>query len=294
MKPILLTMYSENILFRQIQNQLGYDYEVVTPHTFPDQETSLTIKANLTGRTCIIFESLIQPNHKILPLLFLAETARDLGAKKIGLVAPYLAYMRQDIRFHAGESITARYFSKLLSPYMDWLITIDPHLHRIHDLQEIYTIPSSVAHATSNISAWIQNNIKNPLLIGPDKESEQWVSEIAHGSKAPYLLLEKTRHSDHDVNVAMPNIDAFQSHIPVLVDDIISTAKTMIETIKHLKNQKMKPPVCIGIHGIFANNAYEELLQAGASEIVTCNTIPHVTNQIDLSQNLIEKIKIYV
>jgi ribose-phosphate pyrophosphokinase len=39
-------------------------------------------------------------------------------------------------------------------------------------------------------------------------------------------------------------------HKPILVDDIISTARTMIETVGHLKNAGMKQPVCIGIHPV--------------------------------------------
>jgi ribose-phosphate pyrophosphokinase len=66
------------------------------------------------------------------------------------------------------------------------------------------------------------------------------------------------------------------------VDDIISTARTMIETIGHLKKAGMKPPVCIGIHGIFAGNAFEELKEVGAAKIVTANTISHPTNQIEI------------
>src|SRR3546814_1718571 len=74
--------------------------------------------------------SLDHPYAKVLPLLFAADTARDLGARRIVLVAPYLAYMRQDIRFHAGEAVTSRTFAAILSRHLDWLVTVDPHLHR--------------------------------------------------------------------------------------------------------------------------------------------------------------------
>ncbi len=72
-------------------------------------------------------------------------------------------------------------------------------------------------------------------------------------------------------------------HTPVLVDDIISTARTMIEAVKHFKSTKIKAPVCIGVHGIFAGDAYDSLIKAGAGQIITCNTISHFSNAIDLS-----------
>ncbi len=65
----------------------------------------------------------------------------------------------------------------------------------------------------------------------------------------------------------------------------------MIETVKHLKKAGMKPPVCIGVHGVFAGSAYVELMNSGATTIVTCNTIPHKTNRIDLSNILAENVR---
>lgn len=89
----------------------------------------------------------------------------------------------------------------------------------------------------------------------------------------------------------MPDAVHYQGHTPVIVDDIISTARTMIETVKHLKKEGMKPPVCIGVHAVFAGHAYEELMKSGAAMVVTCNTIPHKTNKIDLSDVLAENIR---
>ena len=84
-------------------------------------------------------------------------------------------------------------------------------------------------------------------------------------------------------------MDEYKNHTPVLVDDIISTARTMIETVGHLKKAGMKAPVCIGVHAVFAGNAYQDLKKAGA-KVVTCNTIPHESNGIDLSSILAARV----
>ncbi len=57
----------------------------------------------------------------------------------------------------------------------------------------------------------------------------------------------------------------------------------MIATINHLKNAKMKPPICIGVHAIFAGDAYQKLKEATEERIITCNTIEHSSNEIDVS-----------
>ena len=126
-----------------------------------------------------------------------------------------------------------------------------------------------------------------PLLIGPDSESEQWVSEVAKNANAPFIILQKERLGDRDVKVTIPEVEKYLNHTPVLVDDIISTAHTMIETVNHLKQLAMKAPVCIGVHAVFAGNAFEELSMSGAQQIVTCNTIKHQSNKIDVSELVI-------
>ena len=233
--------------------------------------------------------TLHQPDEKLLPLYFLSQTAKSLGAKCTCLVAPYLAYMRQDKVFKPGEGVTSDYFGKLISGFADSLITVDPHLHRRSSLSEVYNIPSEVVHAANAISRWVKENVENPVLVGPDSESEQWVSEVATAAGAPFIVLEKTRHGDRDVDVSVPQVEEFKRHTPVLVDDIISTARTMIETVGHLKNAGMKAPVCIGVHAVFAGSAYQDLINAGA-EVVTCNTIPHESNKIDLSSILAARV----
>ncbi len=253
---------------------------------FPDKETYVRVLSDVKQKDVVLVCTLHQPDDKLLPLYFLSQTVKTLGARSVNLIAPYLAYMRQDKVFNEGEGVTSTYFAKLLSGFADSMVTIDPHLHRRSSLAEIYSIPTKVAHAANHISAWIKNNIDKPVLIGPDAESEQWVADVANKAGAHFTVLKKIRHGDHDVEVSVPQVDEYKTYTPVLVDDIISTGRTMIETINHLKKAGMKAPVCIGVHAVFAGNAYYDIQQAGAASIITCNTIPHLSNQIDISDLL--------
>ncbi len=284
--PIIFSLFGSDKLVDKIQEQCHYDIGNITQHQFPDEETLIRIDSNVHDRVVIFVVNFNQPNAKLLPLLFAAETARSLGASKIILVATYLAYMRQDKVFAPGQGITSVYFAKLISHYFDSLITIDPHLHRWHALNEIYDIPTHVLHATNSIVQWIHQHVKKPVLIGPDAESAQWVKDIAEKTDAPYLILEKTRKGDNSIEVSIPHLEKHQDATLILVDDIISTGMTMLGTIKHLQSLKMPAPICIGVHAVFAENAYQKLLDSGVKKIVTCNTIPHISNQIDMSQDI--------
>ncbi|MEO8136821.1 MAG: ribose-phosphate pyrophosphokinase-like domain-containing protein, partial [Betaproteobacteria bacterium] len=68
---------------------------------FPDGESYVRLLTPVAGCEVVFVTSLDDPDGKTLQLLFVAAAARDLGAQRVGLVAPYLAYMRQDTRFNS-------------------------------------------------------------------------------------------------------------------------------------------------------------------------------------------------
>ncbi len=283
MNTVVVPLPGNMALATSVAAQLGATLGELTVHTFPDKETYVRLDTPVTGREVIMVCTLDRPDEKFLPLAFTASAAKQLGAARVGLIAPYLGYLRQDTRFKSGEGITSATFGGLLSQAVDWIVTVDPHLHRYRALSEIYAIPCHVVHAAPLLAQWIKTRISMPLLIGPDSESLQWVSAVAAAADAPYLVLEKTRYGDHDVRIAVPHVERWRARTPVLVDDIISTGRTMIETIIHLKRAGLCAPVCLGVHAVMAGNAYENLLAAGAAERVTCNTISHASNGIDVS-----------
>lgn len=291
MDKIVFSLEGNEELSNSIAKGLNCEKGKFVFHRFPDEESYIRLESIVNGKEAIIACTLDRPDNKFLPLYFLSEIIRDAGADKITLVSPYLAYMRQDKKFNPGECITSGHFANLLSSFIDELITVDPHLHRISSLESIYSIPANVIHSAPYISKWIKENINNPLLIGPDMESKQWVGQVARDAGAPYVVLVKSRLGDKKVRVSIPHIQKYlDKYTPVIVDDIISTALTMIKTIEHLKEEGAKPPVCIGIHAVFSGNAYTELKQSGPSQIITCNTIFHPTNGITLDASIIKQL----
>ncbi len=100
--PLLFDFGVAPDLLRGLAAELGGEIGSVERHSFPDGEAYLRFDSACSGRVVVLACSLDRPDHKILPLLFAAATLRDLGARQVGLVAPYLAYMRQDKRFRPG------------------------------------------------------------------------------------------------------------------------------------------------------------------------------------------------
>ncbi len=289
-KNILFSLPGNQALTEILTKQLAAELGIAEIRFFPDGESYIRIDSNVRNKTAILIDTLNEPNCKIVPLLFMAQTLKELGAAKIGLVTPYLPYMRQDKRFKAGEGITSKLFAQLLSNYIDSLITIDPHLHRIHHLSEIYTVPNiSTMHATERIAQWIEHHVSNPVLIGPDEESRQWVSEIAGYNNLSFVVGKKQRIGDRQVSLSLPEIDN-KGQSAVVVDDVIATGISMLEVLKQLQTQGFKNSICIAVHALFNKETEHQLLQVGAEKIVTCNTIVHPSNQIDISDLIVQGI----
>ena len=282
MPPLVVPMPGNEDLASSLSVAQGWPLGALDTRRFPDGESYVRMITTVDAHYVVLVCTLARPDEKLLPLLFAASAARDLGAPGVGLVAPYLGYMRQDRSFKPGEAVTSREVAKLLSERFDWLVTVDPHLHRYHALGEIYSIPTRVLHAAPLMSRWIKDNVENPVIIGPDSESEQWVAAVAKDAGAPYSVLEKTRHGDRDVSVTLKGVRALTGRKPVLVDDIISSGRTMIAAARLLTGEGWPTPICLAVHGIFADQS-DQLLAAAGARVVTSNTVPHPSNALDIS-----------
>ena len=248
---------------------------------FPDGETYVRIASDVKGKDVDLVCTLARPDEQVLTLIFAANTARELGARSVNLIAPYLAYMRQDKRFRDGEAISSIHFARLISQTFDSLVTVDPHLHRRRDLSEIFTIPSRVRHAAPLLADWIADNVDRPLVIGPDVESEQWVAAVAVKAGAPHLVSSKHRLGDRRVEVVVPDVSQFRGLRPVLIDDIVSSGRTMIETARQLAARGMDKPICLAVHALFADDSYAQLLEL-SERVVSTDTVAHPSNGVSV------------
>ncbi len=276
---LLLPLPGNETLAADLARLTGCALGELETRQFPDGESYLRLKDDVAGRDVDLVCSLAAPDRQFLPLIFAADAAHDLGARSVGLIAPYLAYMRQDKRFQPGEAISSRSFARLLDGSFQRLVTIDPHLHRYPDLNALYAMPATALHAAPLLADWIAGHVERPLLVGPDEESEQWVAAVAARAGAPHLVLRKTRHGDRDVTISLPDVAAWRDRQPVLVDDIASSGHTLMQAARLLMQQGLPKPVCAVVHALFAGNAYAEL-QALSSRIVSCDTVRHPSNAI--------------
>ena len=211
-----------------------------------------------------------------------------MGARRVGLIAPYLGYMRQDRRFERGQAVSAPLFAQFLGESFDWLVSVDPHLHRIARLQDVFPMPAIRAVSAPLLATWISTNLPDAVLLGPDSESQQWVAEVARLAGRPYEVLRKVRSGDRSVDVSVPESAALREGTPVILDDIASSGSTMARAVERLLAAGTAAPVCLVIHAVFADGAQDTIMSAGAAGIISTDTIPHSTNVIGIADILSE------
>lgn len=275
----------------ELAAHLSANLAVVESRRFPDGEFYLRLHADVDQREVIVVAALRDPDPQALGLWFLAQTARDLGATRVGLVAPYLPYMRQDKRFQPGEAVTSTTFARFVSQAFDWLVTVDPHLHRRSSLADIYSVPAQAVASAPAIARWVSANVASPVIVGPDSESEQWASDVATRVGCPFIVLSKKRLGDRSVEISVPEAGAHAGRTPVLIDDIISSARTMAVAVRQVRSVFGQAPLCIGVHAVFAPDALRALEEAGADRVVTCNTLPHESNAVDVLGDVAQAVK---
>lgn len=280
-----------NHLANKIAKKLKAAYSALEVKKFPDGEIKVRLLTSPKGKDVALVQSFYgNINDCVVEIIFAAETAKDLGAKKIFLIAPYFPYLRQDKRFKSGECITIKIIGGLIDKYFDEVFIIDPHLHREAKLAHIFSIKSQKITSNPLIADYIQKNVKNPLIVGPDWESYKWAQKVAEKIKCEYAILEKVRYSSRKVKIMMnKKVNIIGKNI-VFVDDMISTGNTILESAKNMKKLGAKKFNCVAVHGIFAENALEKLRKSNI-KVVTTNTIPNNVVQIDVSGVIADALK---
>jgi ribose-phosphate pyrophosphokinase len=279
---MLLYFDDERRLARRVAAAAGTQAVRVRRHRFPDEEVKITLPPRVARRAAIL-RSLHHPNEKLVELLLAAQTARELGARYLTLVAPYLAYMRQDCAFARGEAVSQRHVGALLGALFDRLVTVDPHLHRVQSLSQVVPEAETVVlSAAPMVGHFLRHRAPGAMLIGPDEESAQWVRAAADAAGAEWAVGHKTRRGDRAVRIVLPGIDLAGRRV-VLVDDLLSTGQTLVEAARAVRTAGARRVDVAVTHALFADDAGRALRAAGVRAIWSTDSVPHSTSTIRLA-----------
>jgi ribose-phosphate pyrophosphokinase len=291
MDTLLLHFDDETLEAERLARAAGVERAVIERHRFPDDELHLRLPQSLPRRV-VVYRSLHRPNEKLLELLLVVRTAGRLGAEHITLVAPYLAYMRQDSEFTPGEAVSQGIVGGFLAGLFDAVLTVDPHLHRVSSLAEAVPVPHALALSGAPLLADIVAEQRpGALLVGPDAESEQWVQAAAGRHGFDYAVCSKVRNGDFDVDVALPEGLDVAGRPVVLLDDVASSGHTLAQAARSLRRAGASSVDVAVTHAVFAGDALALLHEAGVERVWSTDCITHPSNAACMAPRLAEALR---
>lgn len=280
---LLLAFDDEAALAQRLAQAIGWPLAFVDRHRFPDGETRLRLPATLPAHV-VLLRGLQQPNEKLTELMLAAAGARELGARRLTLVSPYLAYMRQDTAFTPGEVVSQRHVGRALAAWFDDVVTVDPHLHRVATMDEVVPGRRAVAlTAAPLLGAWVAQRLPDALLLGPDQESLQWVRAAAAAHGLGHLVCRKQRRADRVVEVELPDGIDLRGRAIVLLDDVASTGSTLVEAARGTIARGASTVDVAVTHALLVGDAMEQLRAAGVRELWSTDSVPHPSNVVSIA-----------
>ncbi len=256
---------------KSLAASLGARLVEAVHRVFPDGERYVRIQEKLDGETVIV-QTLSPPqDSSIIEALLLADAAKSMGAERLVLVAPYLAYSRQDRRFLEGEPVSiAVVMRSLASAGYNGLVTVE--IHKEESLEHFPGKALSVSPYT-----YMASRIplpSSPLVLAPDKGALRRARELAEALGADYDFLVKyrDRHTG-EIRVEPKDLDANGRDV-VIVDDIISTGGTIARASRLLLEQGARSVTVVVAHALMVGGAEDKLRQAGVSRVYAANTLP--------------------
>ena len=260
---------------------------------FPDGEFYFRLLEDIEGEDLLVVQSLYPPQDQhIVELLYILETCRELGARKLIVYAPYLAYSRQDERYLPGEAVSAKILAKLIQDVgASELYTVDIHNRGV---LSYYRIPAyDLTAAEEIIKYFVSKGVENPLILAPDGEEDaiRRAETAARAIGTDYDWLEKHRDRQTGKIVTVEKPLKASGRDVVIIDDIISTGGTAANAARILKKQGAKR-VYVGVtHALLAEGALERLKAAGVEEVVGTDSIPGSVSKITTAPIIARKLR---
>ncbi len=262
----------------------------VNVKTFPDGEYCLRFEGDLNGEKVVVVQSTGPPQDtNILQLLVMVDAAKDLGAKKVTAVVPYLAFARQDKRFLPGEAVSVATFVKLIEACgTDQFLTVNIHAK---DILKRFSIPTENLSAITSLAEHFKTQgLDGAFSLSPDKGAIGLAEEANQvlGGGCGWLRKERNRFTG-EIQVEEKSFDV-EGRDVIVFDDIISTGGTIAKAVKMLKTQGARRVYAACVHPLLIGEAKKKIIESGAEEIVGTDSVPSSVKAVSLAPLIAEAL----
>ena len=297
---------SSQDLAAHVARELGEELCYVEIRKFPDGERYLRITEEVAEEVTIIQSTGYPQDENLMELLFMISNLKDLGAKKVRVVVPYMGYARQEKRFNPGETISAKIVCQLIQAAgADEFITFNIHEECVLNF---FDIPARNISAMPALAEYLNKKFfkkenAKPLIIAPDKGAYGFAQEISEiiGCDCTYLtkvrlgpdkvetkIVDVRCDSESDNTV---NVDSVKGMHAIIVDDIIATGGTIVNAINILKQYGASSVDVCCVHPILTNNGATRIYAAGANKIIGTNSLSSDTSRVSLAKSIADALR---
>jgi len=239
---------------------------------FPDGELLVKIEEDVRGKDCFVVQSTSPPvNDHLMELLIFIDCLRRASAKRITAVIPYYGYARQDRKSEGRTPITAKLVANMLTTSgANRAVTMNLHADQI---QGFFDIP--VDHLTAApvlAKHFTDRNMENVVLVSPDVGNMKFGNEFASRIGGELAVIHKKRLTG-DSTVAVSIVGDVRGKKVMMFDDMITTAGTVCEAAKLVREHGAEEVYVGATHGVFAGPAVDRLAAAELNEVVVSDTV---------------------
>jgi len=241
--------------------------------TFSEGEIRVKINENVRGKDVFIVQPTCPPvNNNLMELLVIIDALRRASAKRITAVLPYFGYARQDRKDQPRVPITAKLVANLITTAgADRILTVDLHAGQI---QGFFDIPMDHLYAVNVFVNHIKKiKLKNIVIVSPDVGGIKTARAYAKKFESPLAIVDKRRISE-DATEAMNILGNIKSKNVIIVDDLVSTASSLVEAALALKKQGAKEIYAAITHPVLSGPAIKRISTSCIKKLFVTNTIP--------------------
>lgn len=236
-------------------------------------ETRVKLEENVRGSDVFVIQSMSDPvNHHLMELLLIIDALRRASAARITAVIPYFAYAKQEKKTSGREPISAKLVANLLTTAgADRILTMDLHSPAI---EGFFDIPVDHLRAAPILSRHINRlKLDDLVIVSPDAGGVARAEDL-RGRTGGSLAIISKRHPGPDVTEALEMVGDVNGKPAVIVDDMISTAGTLVVAAELLEQRGAGEILSAATHGIFAQDALGLIDRSPIERLYVTDTVP--------------------
>lgn len=255
---------------------------------FSDGEIDVWVEDDVNNSNVFILQSNSNPvNNNIIELALIADALRRSGAHKITAVIPYFGYSRKEKQNRRGEPISAKVVADLIvGAGVNKIVCLDLHADAIVGFFDVPVIYLSALNVLAQ--AVKLEKPKNPIVVAPDVGGVKRARNFAAILKTPLAVIEKHRQTDTRDKIEVLSMSGeLKGDTAIIIDDVISTGSTIIESANALKEKGAKKILVCATHGVFAKDAIKNIEESKIDKLIVTDSI-----HTEIKSKKIEKVSL--